>query len=81
MDYSKWDRFRVDDSDDESPDSDEEREQRAARLRPGPSGATANIPPSRPVDKAAAAAETLLRFTRVERVAEDVRALDAMPHL
>lgn len=75
MDYSKWDRLHVDDSDDDSPESDDEPELHATRQRPGMIGTESTASPQTPVDKSKAAAETLLRFKRVERIAEDVSEL------
>jgi hypothetical protein len=72
MDYSKWDRLHVDDSDDDSPESDDEPALHATRKRPSGRGTEGTASPPAPIDKSKAAAETLSRFKRVERIAEDV---------
>eukprot|EP00967_Tisochrysis_lutea_P132393 scaffold231032_cov41-Tisochrysis_lutea.AAC.2 len=70
MDYSKWDRFHVDDSDDESGESDSEREIQGGKWDPGHQDRAVRREVA--VDKAQAAADTLVALTRVERIAEDV---------
>mmetsp|Transcript_20995 Transcript_20995/g.64185 ORF Transcript_20995/g.64185 Transcript_20995/m.64185 type:complete len:181 (-) Transcript_20995:623-1165(-) len=72
MDYSKWDRFHVDDSDDESGESDSEREIQGGKWDPGHQDRAVRREVA--VDKAQAAADTLVALTRVERIAEDVLA-------